>query len=608
MKHIRITLTILFALLLFTAPLKSQDNRTLETKVADLLVQIPASDDQKLNAQIQSMLDLEEAGLQMILDLVIPAGTGDDTKARMAIESLSRYYSQSELKMESMGWEEMILKEIEKREDGEIKSFFISQLYYFGSGISVSSLSAYLTNAELQDPAIRAMRDIDPIMASEYFVEQLNICDGRTQIALVNAIKNNGNSAHSHAVAALAGSDSHELQRSVLACLAQLGHPDSYGLLNNAAKETGYMPEPTNATGSLIVYARTLSKEKMHDLSLKICKILIKKCSTPEQVGLKSGALTTAAGNNAIDKSVSLLVDAMKDKNKPYRMTAIRYAAANNTPVEPWISALDKSKNNEVKAEILSLFGMLKAHETVQSVSSYMDDPDAAIRQQAILSLAQIQSSEAVPAILEYTLSYPTDPDSKTAKAALLQTVGMDQLPLLTAALDGAPEGAKVILLEVIAARGDPASFDILYAQIDQGGKVRSTVLKNLYLVSDQGDLGNLMKLFDQLEDGSEIAAIETALVAAIKRGSHKEVSTQALLLHAANTFTIEKYIGVLAKVGGKEALEAVYESYSTGDEESRKRAFTGLIKSNDIYAASPLFQICSQTTAARDKSEAFNS
>ena len=608
MKHIKITLVLLFALLLISNPLAAQDKRTLDTKVADLLVQVPASDQQKLNEQMKSMLSLEEAGLQMIMDLVIPPGTGDDTKARMAIESLSRFISQPGMEAEQKGWEAMILKEIEKWENPYVKSYFISQLNYFGSDASITHLTPYLTDPKLQDPVIRAIRDIYPEGAADLFADRLQSCEGRTQIALVNAIKNTGNSRHSEAVAALAGSESPELQRSVLACLAILGNPDSQKLLSDAAKETAYMPEPTRATGSLNVYAKTLSEQNEHSLSMKICKTLMKKCTAPEQIHFKSAALLTAAGNESIEKSVTLLVDAMKDKNKPYRMTAIRYAAANNTPVDPWVSALNSSKNGEVKAEILSLFGMLHSDETLSVISSYMNDPDAAVRQQAVLSLALIKKSEAVPAIIDYTVSYPAAPDNKTARAALLQTVGIDQLPLLTEALDGAPEGAKVVLIEVIAAKGDPGSFDILYTQIAQTGAVRAASLKNLYLVADQGDLGNLMKLFDQLEDKDEIAHIETALVAAINRGSYKEVSTQALLLHAANTFTIEKYIGVLAKVGGQEALEAVYESYNTGDEDARKMAFTGLIKSDDIYAATPLFEICSQTTVAEEKDAAFKS
>ncbi len=607
MKHIRFALLALFTLLLAN-PLTAQDKRTTETKVADLLVQVPASDQQKLNEQMQSMLSLEETGLQMILDLVIPPGTGNDTRARMAIESLSRYLSQPNMEIQQTRWEAMILNEIDKGNDPFVKRFFISQLYYFGSEVAIESLKVYLSDPLLQDATIRAIRDIDPEEAANLFVEMLDKSEGRMQIALINAIGETGNSHLAEAVSRLAGSSSAELQRSVLACLAKLGDPDSRALLKNAAKETGYLPESTRATGSLIVYAQTLSKQNRQDLSLKICLTLIKKCTAPEQVNFRNAALITAAGTQGIEKGVSMLVDAMKEENKVYRMTAIRYAAMINTPVDPWVSALKSSKNNEVKAEILSLFGMLHSRETVSILSSYLDDTDPVVRQQAVLSLALIEQSEALPAILRYTLSYPSEPDSEAARAALLQTLTMDQLPMLRAALERAPEGAKVTLIEVIAAKGDPGSFDVLYSQIEETGVVRSAAMKNLYLVSEQGDLGDLMKLFDQLEDPDEIADIEAALIAAINRGSHREVSSQALLLHAARNFTLEKYVGVLAAVGGKEALEAVYETYGSGDEETRKKAFTGLTRSDDIYAASPLFEICSKSTVDQEKDEAFRS
>ncbi|MEA3460518.1 MAG: HEAT repeat domain-containing protein, partial [Bacteroidota bacterium] len=528
MKHIKITIVTLLALLLLSIPLTAQDKRTLDTKVADLLVQVPASDQQKLNEQMQAMLSLEEAGLQLVLDLVIPPGTGDDTKARVAIESLSRYLSQSGMEMQQIRWEAMILEEIEKREDPFVQSFFISQLNYFGSEAAVESLSDYLTDPKLQDPTIRAIRDIDPDEAAELFVNQLDKCEGRAQIALINAIRETGNSSHAEAVAELAGSSSPELQRSVLACLETLGNPESHGLLSSAAKKTRYLPEPTRATGSLILYAQTLSEHNNQDLSLRICKSLLRKCTAPEQVHFRSAALITAAEGESLEKSVSMLVDAMKEENKVYRMTAIRYAAENNTPVDPWISALKSSKSNDVKAEILSLFGMLHSKETVDVVKSYLANPDPGVRQQAVLSLALIKHSEAIPDILKYTLSYPAEPDSETAKAALLQTLTLDQLPLLTAALDEAPEGAKVVLIEVIAAKGDPGSFDTLFSLTEQAGAVRTASLKNLHMVSDQGDLGDLMRLFDQLEDKDEMTYVETALIAAINRGPHKEVSTQA--------------------------------------------------------------------------------
>lgn len=606
MKTINILSSALLALTLVVNPLKAQDNRTLDTKVADLLVQVPANDQQKLNAQMQGMLSLEEDGLRMILDLVIPPGTGDDTRARMAIESLSRYLSQSGMEEEQSMWEAMILKEIASGNDAQVQDFLIRQLNYFGSQASMDQLSGYLSDPDLQDPAIRVMRDIDPGKAADLFAAQLQNCQGRCQIALVNALKSTGNSGHADAVAALAGSNSSELQRSVLACLAELGNPASQKLLSDEAKKAAYMPEPTRATGSLLAFALTLSEKGKHDISQKICNTIMKKCSAPEQVHFKCEALIIAAGNRDIRESVSLLVDAMDDNSKSYRMTAIRFAAANNSPLDPWIKAVQDTRNNEVKSEILSLFGMLKKPEATAIVRAHMGNQDAGVRQEAAKALALIEKSEAVPDLLKYTLSYPVEPDSRTAQACLLQTVGKEQLPQLTGALEGAPEGAKVILTEVIAAKGDPVTFDILYSQLQESPAIRAVSIRNLYQVADQGDVGDLIRLFDQLEDDDELAAVETALVSAIQRGPYREVSTQAVLLHAANTFTVENYIGVLAKVGGKEALEAVYETYTSGDEDSRKKAFSGLIQSGDIFAAGPLFEIFVHSPEEEQKEAAF--
>jgi hypothetical protein len=606
MKTNRTYIVPFLALFLVTVPLRAQDQRTLETRVADLLVQVPAGNPQKLDMLMQSMGSLEDAGLQMILDGVIPPGSGDDTQARVAIESYSRYLSQEGLESEWSDWEGLILNEIENRKDTEVQRFFISQLNYAGSEAALVRLVSCLTDPDLQDPVIRAIRDISPEQAADLFAARLKDCGGRTQIALVNAIMDTGSPDHARDVAELSGTGSFELQKSVLACLARLGHPGSYGLLAEAAKEADYLPEPTYATASLIAYAQALSDGGHRDLSNKICRNLSRKCNAPGQLAYKSAALTVAAGNEPADRSVSVLVEAMKDPSKAYRMTAIQYAAAHNSPPGPWISELERTRSNEVKAEILHLLRLLESDGAVHVVSGYLDHPDAGVRQEAVKTLALIRKTDAVPDLLRYTLSFPEAPDSATAREALLQTAGVNQLPMLTAALDEAPEGAVVILIEVIAARGDPGSFEVLYDLTKKTGAVRKASLANLYQVASQRDLGDLMRLFDQLEDEQELAFIEKALVSAINRGPYREVTTQALLLHAARTYRVEKYIGVLARIGGREAMEAVHETYTTGNQEARERALAGLLGSNDIHAAGPLFEICSTSTDPQVREAAY--
>ena len=169
MTQIRNIIVVLLALLLISSPIHAQDKRTLDTKVADLLVQMPADNEQDLDKQMELMLQLGESGHQKILDLVIPAGTGDDTKARMAVESLSRYVSQPGREQESRSWEAIILKDIEMKSDLFVKSFLMAQLYYIGSEASIEVLSKYLSDAQLHDPAIRVLRDAIPEKAAAVF-------------------------------------------------------------------------------------------------------------------------------------------------------------------------------------------------------------------------------------------------------------------------------------------------------------------------------------------------------------------------------------------------------------------------------------------------------
>ena len=72
----------------------AQDKRTTETKVADLLAQFPANDSKYTDKLMGDMIALGETGIKQICDQIIPAGTGDDTRARFAVESLSRFLSQ----------------------------------------------------------------------------------------------------------------------------------------------------------------------------------------------------------------------------------------------------------------------------------------------------------------------------------------------------------------------------------------------------------------------------------------------------------------------------------------------------------------------------------
>ena len=69
---------ISFTLLLLALTSYAQDERTIETKVADLLARLPANDLNITDKLMGDMLSLGESGINQICDQIIPAGTGDD--------------------------------------------------------------------------------------------------------------------------------------------------------------------------------------------------------------------------------------------------------------------------------------------------------------------------------------------------------------------------------------------------------------------------------------------------------------------------------------------------------------------------------------------------
>ena len=94
-NHTRWMLTLV--LLLITIPLVGwgQDQRTVTTKVADLLAQMPVQNMEKCNRLMSEMATWGEPGWTLVTSQIIPPGTGNDVAARFAVESLSRYLSHS---------------------------------------------------------------------------------------------------------------------------------------------------------------------------------------------------------------------------------------------------------------------------------------------------------------------------------------------------------------------------------------------------------------------------------------------------------------------------------------------------------------------------------
>ncbi len=187
MKKAIITLSTVFFICCMPLYTYSQINRTLETKVADILAQFPTKDLKHSDKLMREIIALDEAGILQFTDMLVPLGTGDDTNARYAIQSLAIYAGGLNDKIGNNVAEQALLKAIAKASNNEVKTFLIDRLMFCGSNNSIDLLNGEL-KGNLFKPALSALTAIGTPEASQVIFEAAKTSNGKKQIALVDAL------------------------------------------------------------------------------------------------------------------------------------------------------------------------------------------------------------------------------------------------------------------------------------------------------------------------------------------------------------------------------------------------------------------------------------
>ena len=576
----------------------AQDVRTLETKIADLLVQMPVSDLGHRDRLAEETYKLGEDGLSNICSMVVPPGRGDDTQVRFAIESLSKYLSGDVPTVKSEKWEKICIGFATSSSDQQVQSFFMNQLQWIGSIATVEALTPYLSDEFLCYPAISAMKQADPVKAGQVFSSVLGSLSGKPEIETVKALGVLKVTGAAGLLADMSGQDNDiNLQHNILKALALIGNPDSYNTLSGAAKSVKYLPEPSGATMALLEYAEELGSNGNTALSNNICQGLMKKCKSESQVHFKSYALQLYADNAGAKAAMPELLKAMKDNNKAYRMSALNYAIEKSSPVGPWLSELEKTKDPNVKTEIIFLLASLKDASAVPPIATHMDSPEAGVRCEALSALASIEGSAAAGKIVDHLMKYAVEPDLSAGKTALLSSTNTADIKPYIESIPMAPDPVKVVLLEILAAKGSPDFFEVLmeYSR-NENKEVSYSAVKGLKNVVAEKNLPTLLDFLGEDHDPQSTADLQQAIIASVNMAEDKSIHIDEVLSSMETASDKTDHIPILAGIGGEKSLKSVKNTYDNSQGETKVLALQALVGWTDGTAIPCLFDICNTT------------
>jgi len=584
----------IISLLLVSSLSYSQDNRTMETKVEDLLARLPANGIHYTDKLMEDMLLLGEYGIKQICDQIVPGGTGDDTRPRFAVESFTRFLSAKGKEKERDIWEKICISYATGKENPGVKDFFMKQLQLIGGVLSVEAVKVYLDSKELCDPALGVITAVGGLSAENILAESLKSKELPCAASVMNTLASLNSDIAVNEYISWSKSADVNVRASAYNALAWSGSPPAYPVLSNAAKVIYYKWERTGATQSLLNYAIAVGKKGDVKTMEKICRLIIAKCNDENTLQYKTEALHTIVSFQGIEAMGSVFQAAASPLGQ-YRSAAIMMTLEipGKEVTQKWIAYFPKA-SPEAKPEIITMFGIRADDAALPLVTKSLSDQDLNVRKEAAEAVVRIGGSETVNSLIDYMLLFASESDQEAAKSALITAAGSDKMSILIPVLKDGNPAARKTAIEILAwTKGNRYFSEVLPYTSSTDEAVKAAAFKALASLADPANQDKLIDLLAVAENHEYIADIQAGLAQAAVKIADPERRSAKLLQAMSGKVQKEKIIPVLGKTGGREALNVVLKEFENGNSDTRDICFNALINWTDYSASSALYEIC---------------
>ncbi len=582
---------VVFSISLFAQPVQN-DQRTVETKIADLLMKLPPQSTADQNKVMAELSALGGNALVVIAENLVAPGKGDDVVFRYAISGVVKYVAKGENIDQMKNCSLAICKAIGNAKDDEVKDFLLQELQYVARDEAVSVVCNYLLNNRLCDPAARVLVRINSELSKKALSEALLKADVVKQITLVEALGEMRYSSFAEKIRMMSTTPDMNLKKTILRSLAEIGDIQSASLLATEVEKSKYSFESTDAVGSYLLFLKRVAENGNSTFVENTCLNILKNKGIP--VYIQSAALQLLA-ENAGEKAIPELMNALKSADKDYRIASQSLLGTLFTPgVSRQVQKIIKStKNDDLKAELIRLLATQNDQSAFPLLLKMLKSDNKQVKLAAINAVAKTGQAEAIAPITKLVKS-GSDEVIAAAKTALL---GIDNDGVADAAAACIPQvsgTARCALIEIIAKRQAIRHGDLIVREAENSDPlIKLAAAKALPFVVKSGDEAKITALLNKAFDEKEISALQDALFAAIQSsGKQSEQVASVVSMMEKTGDKQSRYYNVFAKIGGIEALSVVERKFETSGSVQKEAALKALSNWSDYTALDALCRI----------------
>jgi HEAT repeat protein len=586
MKHNNVPIVALICIALSLSFAQAQDNRTTQTSVADALALLPAKNSAEADRLFRQLMKLNDDGLAMIADRVLPNGKEEGVPPRFAIALLTHHAA---TKDEKARIEKMLLSALDKANETEVNAYFIDNLKVIGTNASVDELAERIAEEGLSHQAISALVSIGTPDARNAIQAAL----GKTQnpaiqARLIQAVGELKYQAALPSVIKFASSDDAILKKHALWSIALLADASSFDILLQQARNVNFKNDPVEATHALVEYMHQQALKGNNKLVLNASQNILSNTLATDQQHFRLAALKALAKASP-DESSQTLIKEMNRFDEQYQREVLKIAGLHTNSeaaTKVWTKAYKKSNN--LQAEILSMLakGNRKDSFIESMLLPALQSKNSAVRMVAAEEIAYSDNKKYQAALVDYLLKATEDAEIAAAKRALLRVMAKGDTKLLADRIQSASPKVKAAIIEILAERRSDTHFNIALENTSSTDPlVRSAAYSALANVSSAKNTGDLLGLLSRSENAAETKAVQGALIASFDENS-------ATAVNNAYSKNKARVLPVLPYIKDEDALIKVNEAFQDGTDEEKAAAFEALLNWQDHGAVRTLLAI----------------
>jgi HEAT repeat protein len=592
MKGVRIALIAVAALLL-QLNVRGQDTGRLAARLDTLLAGLPADNSELTSGIMEEILSLGEEGTALLCSRIVPAGTGDDLRARYAVASLTATLTAESGKSRKRAWERQVIRFMRQSSDREVTAFFMKQLNLIGSDEAVVAMADYVIIPGLCEDAVMVLQAVDSQSAAELLSTALTSdpCPCAAQVMVALAEKEYEGAINSYTEWSIKGSGSE--RASALHALASTGSPAARQPLLRAAEEVSFRREPSGAVDALLLYARKAGLAGNRREMKKITGMVIASAAGADAAGQRIAAMSVITEVMG-DAALKMLVKAAGDPDPVVRSAALNLAFSlpGSTVTKKLLRSYQKY-DRSTKSEMLYMLGKRGDDLALPLVMKAISDPVPEIAAEAIAALARLKGREATGTLMEWIMKNDSEAGHRAAATALTTLLDSTGTDMVAASLPDSRGLASVTFIRLLAWSGRNKYFDAVYDLTGSSDMaVRATAVSSLASLASCSDQQKIIELLDRTLERGEAAVIRQALVAAVRQCSDPEKGSEVIIAALDKERNRKELIPLLAETGGRSALKRVAWEFEKGDAATRDICFDALLHWPDHTAAAVLLDI----------------